>query len=286
MNISLDKMLLSLDGLSVGDAFGELFFSMPAIPVSLEDLPQGPWRWTDDSHMALSVCETLELYGRINQDYLAKAFARRFMEEPYRGYGGGAAALMQRIARGDDWRYLSPKLFGGGSYGNGGAMRISPLGGFYGGDPEKAAAEARLSAEITHAHPEGQAGAMAVAAAAALAAMPNPPEGRDFLTMVLEFIPRGITRERTVLALDIPPAGFSDAVETLGTGDNVSAQDTVPFCLWIAAYNLKNYEKALWQTVQGLGDRDTTCAIVGGIVALSAGVVPAEWLKRREALPS
>jgi hypothetical protein len=39
------------------------------------------------------------------------------------------------------------------------------------------------------------------------------------------------------------------------------------------------------QTVAGLGDRDTTCAIVGGIVALSAGEVPQEWIARRETLP-
>ncbi|HEX9595880.1 MAG TPA: ADP-ribosylglycohydrolase family protein, partial [Anaerolineales bacterium] len=61
--------------------------------------------------------------------------------------------------------------------------------------------------------------------------------------------------------------------------------DTVPFCLWSAAHNLDNYEEALWQTVAGLGDRDTTCAIVGGIVALSSGNVPLAWVRRREALP-
>jgi ADP-ribosylglycohydrolase len=40
----------------------------------------------------------------------------------------------------------------------------------------------------------------------------------------------------------------------------------------------------MWSTVSGLGDRDTTCAIVGGIVALSAGreSIPEAWLKARE----
>jgi len=42
----------------------------------------------------------------------------------------------------------------------------------------------------------------------------------------------------------------------------------------------------MWQTVSGLGDRDTTCAMVGGIVALSVGQngLPADWRRRREPL--
>ena len=45
-------------------------------------------------------------------------------------------------------------------------------------------------------------------------------------------------------------------------------------------------EEALWSTGAGMGDRDTTCAIVGGIVALSAGrePIPRAWLSAREPL--
>jgi ADP-ribosylglycohydrolase len=51
---------------------------------------------------------------------------------------------------------------------------------------------------------------------------------------------------------------------------------------------LSGFEEAMWTTVAGLGDRDTTCAIVGGIVVLAAGsvAVPAEWLASREPLRS
>lgn len=42
----------------------------------------------------------------------------------------------------------------------------------------------------------------------------------------------------------------------------------------------------MWTTVAGLRDRDTTCAIVGGIVALSLSTpIPDGWLAQREALP-
>ena len=142
-----------------------------------------------------------------------------------------------------------------------------------------------MSAVITHAHPEGQAGAIAVSVAAAIAANVPCPSGRDFLKEVLKFVPGGITRDRIQMALDIPRDELNRAVQVLGTGSEVSAQDTVPFCLWSAAHHLSDFEQALWWTVRGMGDRDTTCAIVGGIVALSAHNIPRLWLKRREPLP-
>jgi len=84
--------------------------------------------------------------------------------------------------------------------------------------------------------------------------------------------------------LQISPGELYDAIQQLGTGNDVTAQDTAPFCLWSAAYHLENFEDALWWTAKGMGDCDTTCAIVGGIVALSASEIPALWLKRREPL--
>jgi len=64
--------------------------------------------------------------------------------------------------------------------------------------------------------------------------------------------------------------------------------DTVPLALWCAGERLDDYEEALWLTVSALGDRDTTCAIVGGVVAAytGAGGIPGAWLRAREPLPS
>ena len=61
-----------------------------------------------------------------------------------------------------------------------------------------------------------------------------------------------------------------------------------PFALWCAAQHLDSYEEALWLTASGLGDIDTTCAMVGGIVALSTGTecIPRAWRAAREPLPS
>ena len=86
------------------------------------------------------------------------------------------------------------------------------------------------------------------------------------------------------------PPDFSTAAAAplLGNGSRVTAPDTVPFCVWAAArFGGESWEEALWQTVSALGDRDTTCAIVGGILALAKGydAIPQAWLQARESLP-
>lgn len=275
----------SLDGLSVGDAFGELMFLQNPLEATMATLPPGPWQWTDDTHMALSILESLEVDGGIDQDRLARRFAARFMQEPFRGYARGAAQLLRHVGLGEDWRTLSPLLFGTGSYGNGAAMRVAPLGAFFAGDMDRVVREAAASAVITHHHPEGRAGAVAVAVAAALAFSRPELRGESFLREILCHVPAGETRSRIESACGIAEGELLRAAIELGTGAGVSAQDTVPFCVWSAAHHLGRFEAALWNTARGLGDIDTTCAIVGGIVAGSVPQVPAELLARREPIP-
>lgn len=283
------RTLHSLDGLSVGDAYGEHFVWHGGISPGAP-LPPPPWRWTDDTHMALSIVEVLLTRGEIDGDALAAAFARRFAEEPWRGYAAGAAKLLSAYARGGDWRELAPAIFEGGSYGNGGAMRAAPIGAFFAGDPDRAAREAARSACVTHAHPEGQAGAIAVAVAASLRAADVELAGVEFLDTVLRHMPdsprdgtrtrQGIARARTIAAGDVDAAAHA-----LGTGYHVAAFDTVPFCLWIVAHEGADYARALEQTVRGRGDADTTSAIVGGIIAADGRPLPPNLLEAREPLP-
>lgn len=274
--------LQSLAGLSVGDAFGEQFFIVPQEMLVKRELPSGPWRWTDDTHMALSITDVLFRCGAIDQDMLADAFAQRFLQEPWRGYAGGARRLLALYTHGADWRIEAPRLFDGGSYGNGGAMRAAPIGAFYAGDPERAATDARRSAAVTHAHPEGQAGAMAVAAAAAIIGA-EPSERSAILQLIQPYLPASRTRDGIEEAVRIGAEEQSRAVAVLGTGNQVAAFDTVPYCLWVVAHHSAEFAGALWTTVSGLGDRDTTSAIVGGIVSLACEI-PQEWLRRREPL--
>lgn len=112
------------------------------------------------------------------------------------------------------------------------------------------------------------------------------PDAR--LERVLGYVPEGEVHSRLRRARDLSDsAPVQTAVAVLGNGTGLSAQDTMPFALWCAAQHLDDYEAALWLTVSGLGDRDTTCAIVGGIVACAVGAegIPTAWLAAREPLP-
>src|SRR5581483_12291626 len=123
----------------------------------------------------------------------------------------------------------------------------------------------RLSAEVTHAHPDGQAGAIAVALGAAIMWQGRNRPGWD-VSQILKSIagntPAGQTRDGIICASELAPdASTMLAASVLGTGSQVTSADTVPFALWCAFRYGGNYVEALWQTVSGLGDRDTTCAI-------------------------
>ena len=280
---------ISLQGLSVGDAFGEQFFINPdevETRIHHRQLPPAPWCVTDDTIMALSVVDVLAQREWIDCDLLAALFGKRYRWDPARGYGGTAHDILSRLASGGAWKELSAGVFfGSGSMGNGGAMRAAPIGAYFCDNFQRAAEEAKRSGAVTHAHPEGQAGAIAVAVAAAWVASGGVETDRMF-DAVLSHTPSGETRTGIVKARALSGAvDVCAAVAALGNGSRVLSQDTVPFALWCAAQQLESYEEALWLTVSGLGDRDTTCAIVGGIVSLGANcAIPPQWLLSRERL--
>jgi ADP-ribosylglycohydrolase len=283
----------SLAGLSVGDALGAQYFMVGR---KVEDLlagevPEPVWEWTDDTEMACSVFWMLVQAGTIDQDRLAEAFAVNC--EPNRGYGVGAFVILHNIRKGAPWREAAGEVFDGqGSMGNGAAMRVAPLGAYFAGDPVRAAAEADLSARVTHAHAEGVAGGVAVAVAASVAAAGRlegrRPKAGPFLDAVISSTPdsrvrRGLVRARKMLHLSVDEVAYE-----LGNGNLVTAQDTVPFALWVAARRLADYPRAIQECVQAGGDIDTTSAIAGGVVAAHTGTagIPRRWLDSREPLPA
>jgi ADP-ribosylglycohydrolase len=293
--VRLQPALLSLCGLSVGDGFGECFFASEEVTrrrFELRQAPPPPWFWTDDTAMAISVVRALRECDGIDPDTLAGHFADSYQRDPQRGYGGMARAILRRMAEDVPWQKAAGEAFDGmGSFGNGGAMRAGPIGAWFAGSHADAAKHAARSAEVTHAHPEGQAGAVAVAVAAAWAAQAGElSRGEEMLETVIQWTPEGMTRtglnRALKLGLHVEPPHMAG---TVGCGYRVSAQDTVPFAVWCAARSFRNYPEAIWQTASALGDVDTTCAIVGSIVALSAAAgqgIPAEWLEAREPLPA
>jgi ADP-ribosylglycohydrolase len=282
----------SLRGLTLGDAFGETWFRISAGDaerrIAYREAPPGPWPWTDDTAMALSLYRILVTHGIVKQDDLAEAFASSYADDPYRGYGGSMHDVLRCIGAGEHWQAVTTRQFHGmGSWGNGAAMRVAPLGAWFADSLDQAAGEAALSAAVTHAHPEAAAGAVAVAVAAALAARGESAEG--FLTAVASRTPDSEVASRLRLVADrtfaLEPSWIAGEV---GCGGQISAQDTVPYAIWCAARHLDNLEEALWATASAGGDVDTTCAIAGGIVAArtGTGAIPVDWLQACEPLPA
>ncbi|WP_406464525.1 ADP-ribosylglycohydrolase family protein [Streptomyces sp. NBC_00111] len=280
----------SLEALALGDAFGERWFPLFRPPrqayaeVRARRTPHEPeWHWTDDTALALALQRVLDEYGEVVQDRLALYYALAFEADRARGYGHGMHILLPELLTSPaDWRTLAPGLFEGGSLGNGAAMRVAPLGARFHADLGHVAEQAALSAAVTHAHPEGVAGAVAVAVAAALSV-----RGEFTLQAVAGRTPEGLVREGVLRAAEVP---FTTepwkAADLLGNGKRIRADDTVPFALWTAARHPDDLEEALWSTAEGFGDVDTTCAITGGVVGARTGVegAPAEWRQRREPL--
>jgi ADP-ribosylglycohydrolase len=291
----IERMRLSLDGLELGDSLGEMMCYRPeSAPSRLlrNELPAGPWFHTDDTEMAISICGVLKSHGFIHQDALARRFARRFECDPDRGYGKMTRIQLREINAGAKWRDTAANAFGGqGSMGNGGAMRVAPLGAYFADDLERCVTEARASATVTHTHSEGVAGTIAVAVAAAMAwrlrNVSSPDRPQSFFGEILRLTPESEARRGILIASQTSRDVSAEQVaKALGNGSLVTAPDTVPFCVWIAAHHPSNFTEALAETIKCGGDCDTNAAIVGGLVALSAGSnsIPADWLKARESL--
>lgn len=291
MNNLIERKILAkrcLQGLSIGDAFGESFFgetTMVLNHIDQQTLPETTWEFTDDTIMAIGVYQQLLEGQEIDQEALAQAFVRNHNLDSNRGYGATARRVLREIEAGGHWKTVSEAVFDGmGSMGNGAAMRVAPIGAFYYDNLEKVKALAQASAVVTHAHLEAGVGAMAIAVAAALATrlglQKRTLAPADFIRQVVAELPSSDTASKINKALSISARAHPETLKTvLGNGNRMMAQDTVPFVIWCAAHNLYNYEVALWKTISVLGDRDTIAAMVGGIVVLSseADTLPEAW---------
>jgi len=292
-NMPLTRAHLALTGLAIGDAIGAFFeFSRgrPSHFITNRKLPEGLWHWTDDTQMALSIFAVLRQCGKVDQDLLAASLAHRY--ERSRGYGMTTRSVLRRIRKDKTWREQANIIFrGSGSYGNGGASRVSPLGAFFADDLSEACSQAKLSAEVTHAHAESIAGTIAVASATALAWQLRAEKdisGQIFLEQVIACVPESEVRDKLTQACHLEAdISVHKAANILGNGQNATVQTTVPFALWCASDFGNDFADIIWKTLEGQGDCDTICAIVGGITAMRAGHerIPSTWQQSCEPLP-
>ena len=274
--MNLTQTITSLRALSVGDAFGEN---------QLKILPQqyrSAWPWTDDTAMAIGIVRCLIRNGTINQDDLMREFSENYLKDPHRGYGRGTVTLCNVYVYDKDWALSSRASFNGnGSYGNGAAMRSSPIGLFF-DDYATIANEARKSAEVTHWNDEAIAGAIAVAIAAR-AALDEP---QSFWKRVLEFTPNSEVKTELTHASVICHGTVEEVAGRFGCGSKVTALDTVPYALWCAYQGLqtKDFAATLTEACKVGGDTDTYCAMIGGILG-NVLSIPKQWIDRTEILP-
>ncbi|MCF2220833.1 ADP-ribosylglycohydrolase family protein [Chryseobacterium sp. PS-8] len=290
-----DKLLLaskSLTGISIGDAFGESFFgeeSMVRTFIHQRIIPESTLDFTDDTIMAIAVFRSFEKFGQINQDFLAEEFTQNYYLDINRGYGPSMHQYFRAVKDGENWKEVSYSKFGGqGSMGNGGAMRASVIGAYFYDDLDQLKTNAELSCEVTHANKEAMEGTKAIALAAAFVIQEKlgliQLNQQEFIQKIQSELKDSDMKSKLnkVLYLGGNPS-IELLVKTLGNGIKMTAQDTVPIVLWMLSRYRNNVEECLWNTVSALGDRDTTCAMAGGISILSCdeASIP-DWTKNVE----
>lgn len=231
-------------GAIAGDIIGSIYEACPTKTRTFELFSRGS-TFTDDSVLTVGTADAV-MHGRSYVSVYHEYYARY----PGAGYGASFA----------DWahnRRTSPY----GSYGNGSAMRVSPVA-WARDDLESVLAEARASAAVTHDHPDGIRGALATAAAVFLARKGHSKAGiAGYLTTTF-----GYTLTRTLD--DIRP----------GYAFDVSCQGSVPESI-ICFLEADDYESAVRNAVSLGGDADTMACIAGGIAEAYFGGVPAGILR-------
>jgi ADP-ribosylglycohydrolase len=226
-------------GAIAGDMIGSIY---EARPIKSKDFPLfGPGcRFTDDTVLTVAVAEAI-LSGTTYGECLRR-FGRR---HPRAGYGASFHAWLQAE---------DPQPYN--SWGNGAAMRVSPVG-FAFDSERRVLEEAGRTAAVTHNHPEGIRGARATALAVFLARTGHSKSAiRDKVAAISGY---DLNRRLDV----IRPAYRFD----------ISCQGTVPEAL-LAFLESASYEDAVRNAISLGGDSDTLACITGGIAEAFYGGVP------------
>jgi len=198
--------------------------------------------FTDDSVLTVAT-----MYAILYQTGYARTYHRFGKYYPHRGYG----------SKFNSW-ILSDNPEPYNSWGNGSAMRVSPIG-WYCDNIDDVLAEAKKSAEVTHNHPEGIKGAQAAASAVYLART-GKSKNKIKQFIIDNF---GYDLNRTIDEIR-PEYQF-----------NESCQGTVPEAI-IAFLDSTDYENAIRLAVSLGGDSDTIAAITGGIAEAFYKEIPEE----------
>src|SRR5690606_17399107 len=124
------------------------------------------WRLSGARARPLALAESLLQCHGVDGADMARRFAATWARALDRGYGSNVAKVFRSVLAGVDWKEAAESQFGGaGSYGNGGAMRVTPVALWAYPDLEETARLAAETATVTHTHPVGVEGAVIQAVA-------------------------------------------------------------------------------------------------------------------------
>jgi poly(ADP-ribose) glycohydrolase ARH3 len=275
-------------GLALGDALGGRFEAQSAEAIrqrfptvaELFDYPSDELWYTDDTQMALGVAETLIAHGEIIESELCKAFVTNYV--PSRGYGRGARAVLEAMEEGRDHNAVAERYFPGGSFGNGAAMRVAPIGLRFRNDPQRIKEQARLSALPTHRHPLGIEGARLLALGVGLASQLEEIQPPAFLGLLLEHCSLADFRQRLQLAQAVRcPADLA------ALGNGIEAIESVPTALASFALTPCSYSETVGNVILLGGDTDTLAAMAGALCGAYLGVqgLPSRLIDLLESSP-
>jgi len=232
-------------GAIAGDIIGSVYEHNP---IKTKDFPlfQAQCHFTDDTVLTVAIADAI-----LSSGTYVDSIRRIGCNYPGAGYGGSFIHWLYS----DDYRPYN-------SWGNGAAMRVSPVGFAF--SPEATVRlQAQMSAEITHNHPEGIKGAQATALAVFLAR--NGYSKNDIKRKIEKEC--GYNLNRTTE--DIRPFYSFD----------ISCQGTVPEAI-IAFLDSDSYEDAVRNAVSLGGDSDTLACITGGIAQAYYGGIPEDFVKK------
>ena len=282
-------MLGSLVGTGVGDAVGAAFEGWHMVePEEIKAVAdrRDVLTYTDDTHMMIGIAESLIENRGFDGEHMAHTFVRNYEREPWRGYGPGPPRIFRLVRAGETWDRAAETLYRGGSYGNGSAMRIAPVGVLYHDDLAGLRDVAHKSSQITHSHELGKGGAALQAYAVALAVNLDPGEPldpRQFLAELDGFIHHEVYRQKLAkVAALLDEADRANVAAELGNG--IEAFNSVPTAIHSFLSHPRSFEEAVLFAVSLGGDTDTIAAMTGAISGayLGVGSIPERWRMKLE----
>lgn len=242
--------------------------------------------YTDDTNMTIGVVESLIQSRGFDGEHMAQTFIKNYEAEPWRGYGPGPPKVFRMIKSGEPWDSAASKIYRGGSFGNGSAMRVAPIGLLYSNNPAKLREIAYKSSSITHSHELGKEGAAIQAYAVVLALNTPSDEEIDreaFLLKLQNFAQTQLYKEKIANTKEL--LGEQDRARVVAVlGNGIEALNSVPTAIYCFLKQPKSYKDSVIYAISLGGDTDTIASMAGAISGayLDIEAIPQEWRLKLE----